>query len=108
MGASTDRTQFNGYQYWGDSGGWTEASLDLSAVPTQGDLTGKPEVYVTLVFSSDAGTNLPEGAYADDIVLRKYVPSAAQATGAEPAFVPPPSPAQAGTLTITEAEITSH
>ena len=107
LGASTDRTQFNGYQYWGDSGGWTEASLDLSAVPTQGDLTGKPEVYVTLVFGSDAGTNLPEGAYADDIVLRKYVPSAAQITGAEPAFMPPPSPAQAGTLSITEAEITS-
>jgi len=71
VGASVD-----GSNYWGlrDSGGyeqWQEATLDLSDVPTLGDLCGQSRVWVGFIFAVDDNTNSPEGAYVDDIVLRK-------------------------------------
>ena len=60
--------------YSGDSGGnFNSASLDLSDVYQLGNLLGKPAVWVAVVFQSDPSFNYPEGAYADDLLLRKCI-----------------------------------
>jgi len=79
--ASTDGTFFNGYVAWGSWGGWAAGVLDLSDVPHMGDLMGQPNVWIALRFESDAYGNSAEGAYVDDIVLRKFV-SGSAGTGA--------------------------
>lgn len=72
-GASTDGAEFYGYFNAGDSVGWVDKTLDLTDVPTLGSLMGQPTVWIALAFSSDVGYNYSEGAYVDNIVLRKYV-----------------------------------
>jgi RHS repeat-associated protein len=72
-GASTDGTWFYGYSWTGSSEGWVDKALDLTDVPTLGNLMGQPNVWIALMFSSDYSINYPEGAYVDNIVLRKYV-----------------------------------
>lgn len=74
-GASLDGSRYHGYTSSGHSGTWVAKSLDLAAVPTLGDLTGEPQVWIALLFTSDDSTNRPEGALVDEIVLRKYMPS---------------------------------
>jgi C1A family cysteine protease/predicted secreted protein len=95
-GASTDGGSFYGLGVSGYSGGWVDRELDLSDVYTLGNLLGEPEVWIALVFQSDSGTNYPEGAYVDNVALRKYVMTAGQ---------PAPSPAPASCTTCgTELE----
>ncbi len=77
-GASIDGEHFYGWMYSGYSSGWAGALLDLTDVYILGDLLGEPEVWIALVFQSDPSINYPEGAYVDDIVLRKYVPAVGQ------------------------------
>jgi hypothetical protein len=62
-----------GWPEWGDSGGWRQGIFDLTAVPGLGDLSGEPDVWVVFIFSSDGGNSAAEGAYLDDILLRKNV-----------------------------------
>lgn len=69
--ASTDGNMFYGDCISGDSAGWIDQVLDLSNVADLGDLTGEPEVWVALWFSSDASVYYSEGAYVDDILVRK-------------------------------------
>jgi hypothetical protein len=69
--ASTDGAVFHGDCTYGDSSGWVDQVLDLSNVPGLGDLIGQPNVWVALWFQSDAAVSYPEGAYVDDIILRK-------------------------------------
>ena len=45
--------------------------LDLTTIPTIGNLAGKAQVWLCIVFDSDSDTNLAEGAYVDNILLRK-------------------------------------
>lgn len=45
--------------------------FDLSNVYRLGNLLGRPQVWVELWFFSDASVNYPEGAYVDNIILRK-------------------------------------
>jgi hypothetical protein len=87
--ASTNGENFSGYVSSGNTDGWVLRQLDLTDVPTLGDLTGEPEVWIALLFVSDDTFTYPEGAYVDDIVLRKYV-GAAAASQREAA---PPDPA---------------
>jgi hypothetical protein len=70
-GASVNGTDFWGFSRDGNSGGWVDIVLDLTNVPTLGNLTGLPNVWIALVFSSDNLVNTTEGAYVDNIVLRK-------------------------------------
>ena len=49
----------------GSTGGWQPITHDLSAFRYQSGLT------LALGFFSDGGTTLPEGAYVDDIILKK-------------------------------------
>ena len=72
VGASVDGTSF----YGGSTSGvydWTERIFDLSDVYTIGDLTGQPEVWVAVTFNSDSSIHETEGAYVDDLEIRKYV-----------------------------------
>ena len=67
--ASTNDVDYVGYCYKGSSGGWIPLSLDLTD-PVLGDLMGK-DIYVGVMFVSDGSGTMKEGAYVDDIVLRK-------------------------------------
>ena len=49
-GASTNGTNFYGYAVSGSTQGWTDKSLDLANVPTLGNLLGRSQVWVALVF----------------------------------------------------------
>jgi hypothetical protein len=69
--ASIDGLYFYGTCTSGNSAGWIDRILDLTNVYTLGDLRGQPQVWVAIVFSSDYGVNYPEGAYVDNIVLRR-------------------------------------
>jgi hypothetical protein len=58
----------------GTSGGnFVATSLDLSDVYTLGSLIGQPQVWIAVVFTSDNSNTYPEGAYVDDLLLRKCV-----------------------------------
>ena len=72
-GASIDGVEFHGYSVTGNSAGWVQHALNLRAVPELGDLAGQEEVWIALLFVSDGVVRMQEGAYIDDIVLRKYV-----------------------------------
>jgi bacillopeptidase F (M6 metalloprotease family) len=76
--ASLDGSDFYGTCASGYSAGWTDSILDLSDVYTIGSLLGQPEVWIATLFFSDESTNYPEGAYVDDLVLRKYISSTGQ------------------------------
>lgn len=67
---SIDGSSFNGYQTSGDSGGWVSNSLDFTAVPFDGDITGESKVWVAFVFqSNDSITD--EGVYVDEVLVQK-------------------------------------
>jgi hypothetical protein len=80
-GASDDGDNFNGWTLSGDTGGWTNKSLDLADVPNTGSLLGKENVWIAFIFDSDSSVNFSDGAHIDNIVLRKRANSTAQ-TGA--------------------------
>jgi len=65
--ASTDGTNFSGYCATGNSSGWTDLVLDLSSY------AGQPNVWVALIFVSDQTVTYSEGAYVDNIEVRKWV-----------------------------------
>ncbi len=67
VGASIDGTNYNGFNYAGTL--LQTLQLDLTAVPVEGNLLGEAQVWVALVFVSDASTNLAGGAQIDDAVL---------------------------------------
>jgi hypothetical protein len=70
-GASTDDINYNGEFFTGNSGGWTSHSFDLTNVYELGDLTGEPQVWIAFVFSSDYSVTEANGAFIDNVVLRK-------------------------------------
>jgi len=80
--ASLDGAQFYGCGSSGDSQGWLNETLDLTQVPTLGDLTGESEVWVALLFTTNGSVNFADGAHVDDIEVRKFVPAVA---GSRPA-----------------------
>jgi hypothetical protein len=71
FGASVDGIDFYGYWYSGRWRYWYWDYLDLTDVPTLGNLCGRPQVWIAFRFTSDGSTQY-EGAYLDDIVLYKY------------------------------------
>ncbi len=68
--ASTDGHSFHGLVDHGLWESWSDAFLDLSAVPDLGNLLGQPQVWIAFRFVSDGGLTFAEGAYLDKIVLR--------------------------------------
>ena len=71
--ASTNGSQFYGYQTSGSSGGWVDMNFDLTSVPTLGNLCGKPQLWIAFLFRSDQYFEYLDGVYVDDVVLQKYV-----------------------------------
>lgn len=66
----------NGYNYYvhcaqGTSGGWVSGGMNLANVPTLGNLLGQPNVWIGVIFISDITITFPEGAYVDNLWLRK-------------------------------------
>lgn len=68
--ASLNNTNFYGTCYSGNSN-WVERVLDLSAVPSLGNVLGQSNVWIAIVFASDISINYPEGGYVDNIELRR-------------------------------------
>jgi uncharacterized repeat protein (TIGR01451 family) len=93
-GAGLTDDDFYGYFLSGSSNGWEEHTLDLRAIPTLGNLTGQPQVWIVLAFISDAADNLPEGAYVDDVLLRKSSSMPAWVPWQEFSFTEPGIPAR--------------
>lgn len=62
---STDGTDFNGTCGSGNTGGWEDRAFDLANV------IGESQVWVAFFFKSDFEITYAEGAYIDDVVLRK-------------------------------------
>jgi len=52
----------------GNTGGWTDRSLDLTAVPTLGNVCGRSQVWIAFNFTSDSSGNA-EGAYVDEVSI---------------------------------------
>ena len=73
VGASIDGMNFYGFGYSGNSGGWASGNFDLTNVYTLGDLRGQSHVWVTFNFESDNDGNIDDGAFIDNIVLRRQV-----------------------------------
>ena len=74
--ASTNGTNFAGDCAWGESAVWNDQVLDFSSVPGySGSMIGQPQVWVGLYFHSDSDSTgeYIEGAYVDDILVRKCV-----------------------------------
>jgi len=81
--ASVDGQSFYGSCTAGYTGGWIDRSLDLATlqIPGVGSPLGKPYVWVALVFVSDSSITHPEGAYVDDVVVRKCTAPTCLTTG---------------------------
>ncbi len=84
-GASTNGTNFYGYAVSGNTQGWVDESLNLANVPTLGNLLGRSQVWVALVFASNGSTAYAEGGYVDDVVLRKCYRECPSGSGASTA-----------------------
>lgn len=69
---STDGSHFYGTGWWGVSGGWMTDSIDLTNVPTLGNVCGQSVVYLAFFFVSDDSTTA-EGAYVDEV--RVFAPA---------------------------------
>lgn len=71
LGASIDGSTFYCLSDSGEWWDWQEGVLDLSAVPTLGDLRGRSRVWIGLIFTSDAATTCEAGAYVDNVAVLK-------------------------------------
>ncbi len=98
--ASIDGEYFYGDGYAGYSEGWQRVELDLTNVHYLGNLMGRPQVWVALIFGSDGSNNRAEGAYVDNIVLREYLGAGAPPAGLAMPALPPGVQKEAITLSL--------
>ena len=78
---SLNGTNFSGWCYDGNSGGWIDRDYDLTNFGTLGDLTGQPQVWMAFIFDSDTSNTYAEGAHVDNVVLRKCIAGNCDASG---------------------------
>jgi len=97
-GASIDGSDFYGAITSGASD-WTERIFDLTDVYTLGDLTGEAQVWVVIAFQSDLSIHDSEGAYVDDIEVRKYVGGGPTSTPTATSTAAPPTATPTATQT---------
>lgn len=78
---------YYGWSISGDSQGWVEKELDLTQVPINDtefmSLVGEDQVWIAFIFESDY-SQVFEGAYIDDVLLRKRIGSADPCIRIEP------------------------
>lgn len=67
--ASTDGVNFYGY-FWTGTVGPETVTIDLTTIPTLGNLLGQSQVWISFEFFSDGSVAAPNGAQVDDVVLR--------------------------------------
>jgi thermitase len=67
---------------------WTDEVFELTDV-RDFNVIGEPAVWLALGFASDSINNAPEGAYVDNLVLRKYVGSTSAGAEEGAATLPP-------------------
>jgi hypothetical protein len=65
---SLNGQNFYGYGYSGNSQGWKDNSIDLTNVPTLGDVCGYSQVWIAFMFESDSSIAY-EGAYVDEVLV---------------------------------------
>ncbi|RJP82410.1 MAG: T9SS C-terminal target domain-containing protein [Candidatus Zixiibacteriota bacterium] len=68
VGVSHDGNSFNGYSYTGNQLSWVSRS-----VPNMSGFVGDNSVWIGFLFESD-GSVTYDGAWIDDILVRKYIP----------------------------------
>lgn len=73
---SIDGTNFYGFQTSGESQGWQTGSIDFTNVYTLGNITGRPQVWIAVNFTSDDSISY-EGAYVDEVLVQKSTGGAA-------------------------------
>lgn len=81
--ASIDGNSWYGNCTSGISNGWINQTLNLANVYSIGDLRGRPQVWVALFFYSDFSVTYAEGAYVDNVLVRKCNVANCNALGAE-------------------------
>jgi hypothetical protein len=83
----------------GQTNGWEDLVLDLSKVPTLGNLLGQESVWLTVRIQTQGKNSLPIGAYIDDVELR-LCPQGLDC------YAPPgPAPIPVGQPTLTGGSI---
>lgn len=68
-------TIFYGEGLRGNSLGWASGTLDLTSVPTLGNVLGQNDVYLAIFFFSNANDTNEPGAFVDNIRVTKQVPT---------------------------------
>jgi hypothetical protein len=92
-GASTDDYSYRGVHITGDHTSWTTGEVfDLSAVPDFGSLLGEDQVWIGFSFGSGSPGD-EEGAYVDNVLVRKRIGSHSSADASPPAHRPASSQA---------------
>jgi len=66
--ASTDGSNFSGFQTSTDRSGFQTVTTDLSDWGSAGNLLGQPQVWIAFIYQSDE-SNMFEGAYVDQVSL---------------------------------------
>jgi PKD repeat protein len=69
-GASSDGSTFSWVSESGNTNGWVDRLLNLGNV-NGANFVGNSQVWIAFRFRSDSNINLPDGAFVDDILLRK-------------------------------------
>jgi hypothetical protein len=78
VSASKDGSHFYGQCVSGQTPGWVDWALDLTTIGTVGSLLGQPQVWIAVEFISDETGSRSEGAYIDNVILRKCVNTTCQ------------------------------
>ena len=90
-GASADDYNYHGVHAAGDHTSWTTGEVfDLSAVPSFGSLLGEDQVWIGFVFESGSPGDA-EGAYVDNVLVRKKIGSLSTPEASPPAHRLSPS-----------------
>ena len=90
---SADGTSFGGICTHGKSNDWIERVLDLTNVPTVGNVTGQPAVWIALVWNTDTLIAKAEGAFVDNVRVTKTIGG--------PTVTPTPTSTPTRTPTLT-------
>ena len=88
-GISIDGSNFWGMVTSGNSSGWKQGSIDLTNVPTLGNVTGQGAVYIACNFNSDLFTS-DRGVFVDGVSIE--VDSGSPTPTSTPTPTPSPTP----------------
>ena len=82
----------------GETNGWEDLTLDLTNVPTLGNVLGEEHVCIQVLFKTDEADSRPEGAYVDDVNLRFCPEGLTEYCAGATVSPPTPAPLVAGNI----------